>query len=216
MKKRILQNLPSAIIAVLMIALGIMALVNRELFSTTLGWVCGLVFLGFGALLILYVIFIKSSPFGTIWLVMQSIVLIVVGIILVSYRQNTIQIITYTLGAWLLLSGIGKIITGLSLRLLMYKFWFLYLIVGIIFVSFAFTLFFFDKSSDVITILLGIFLTTSGTLNMVDWVVNKVGTKGDGDTQEQESNFAEFRSYHSQKNIGDSNHIDVDFTEKDN
>lgn len=206
MKKRILEHLGSFMMSILLIILGILAFVTPQIFTGALVWIVGTILIAVGVFYMIFAFFMRYFVFGTIWMFLEGIVTVFIGVLITANPEGGIKFLSYVFAGWMLVSGLAQLFGSYDVRRYGAAYWWFSIIFGFIYIGFAITLFVFPKESfDVFRIILGIALILFGIIKIVDLLGIFKREK-----REQE------QIKYMKKSVKEMNdHIDIDFTDKD-
>ena len=156
------------IAGVIFLSVGILAFVDPLSSYVKLTKFAGVGLLLNGGLLLAMIILRPMRPRERNWLQAESILHLFFGILFLLNPLLAFIALPYYIGAWLFLVGLLKIMAALSLRSRM-RGWIFVVLIGMVFITFGFLLLFspFARASS-ITLLIGGFGITMGTMYIVD------------------------------------------------
>ena len=201
-KKKLISFISEAVTIVLLLILGIVALIDGELFASSLSIIAGVTLLLIGLLTVIGAFISSAFVLGSGFKIITGIISSILGIYFLINPKLSLIIITLTLGFVLLMNGVLKFVRSFDLRGLKVKTWFVDTILGVVYIVIGVVLLFFsDGAIDLIRILIGIFLIIASILNLCEFISSIIRTKRD----EKVINIIK-------KHVNDADHIDIDFT----
>ena len=204
-KKTTLSKITSILYSFLLLVLGILAIVSKDVFSEYLGIIAGSILIVVGVIMLIYSLLIRTMILGTSFIIIEALFTTLLGIFLCVNTEASITIITYGLGTWLLINGLLKMINSFSLKSFKVKTWFISLIVGAIYFTLSILLFIFiGTAQDIVSIMLGVFLIIAAIANLVELI----------DTIKREDRETKILN-NINNNVDNLDHIDFDFTKDD-
>ena len=201
-KKKLISYISEAVTIVLLLVLGIVALIDGELFASSLSIIAGVTLLLIGLLTVIGAFISSAFVLGSGFKIITGIISSILGIYFLINPKLSLIIITLTLGFVLLMNGVLKFVRSFDLRGLKVKTWFVDTILGVVYIVIGVVLLFFsDGAIDLIRILIGIFLIIASILNLCEFISSIIRTSRD----EKVINIIK-------KHVDDADHIDIDFT----
>ena len=201
-KKKLISYISEAVTIVLLLILGIVALIDGELFASSLSIIAGVTLLLIGLLTVIGAFISSTFVLGSGFKIITGIISSILGIYFLINPKLSLIIITLTLGFVLLMNGVLKFVRSFDLRGLKVKTWFVDTILGVVYIVIGVVLLFFsDGAIDLIRILIGIFLIIASILNLCEFISSIIRTSRD----EKVINIIK-------KHVDDADHIDIDFT----
>lgn len=201
-KKKLISYISEAVTIVLLLILGIVALIDGELFASSLSIIAGVTLLLIGLLTVIGAFISSAFVLGSGFKIITGIISSILGIYFLINPKLSLIIITLALGFILLMNGVLKFVRSFDLRGLKVKTWFVDTILGVVYIVIGVVLLFFsDGAIDLIRILIGIFLIIASILNLCEFISSIIRTKRD----EKVINIIK-------KHVNDADHIDIDFT----
>lgn len=201
-KKKLISYISEAVTIVLLLILGIVALIDGELFASSLSIIAGVTLLLIGLLTVIGAFISSAFVLGSGFKIITGIISSILGIYFLINPKLSLIIITLTLGFILLMNGVLKFVRSFDLRGLKVKTWFVDTILGVVYIVIGVVLLFFsDGAIDLIRILIGIFLIIASILNLCEFISSIIRTSRD----EKVINIIK-------KHVDDADHIDIDFT----
>ena len=201
-KKKLISYISEAVTIVLLLVLGIVALIDGELFASSLSIIAGVTLLLIGLLTVIGAFISSAFVLGSGFKIITGIISSILGIYFLINPKLSLIIITLTLGFILLMNGVLKFVRSFDLRGLKVKTWFVDTILGVVYIVIGVVLLFFsDGAIDLIRILIGIFLIIASILNLCEFISSIIRTSRD----EKVINIIK-------KHVDDADHIDIDFT----
>ena len=201
-KKKLISYISEAVTIVLLLILGIVALIDGELFASSLSIIAGVTLLLIGLLTVIGAFISSAFVLGSGFKIITGIISSILGIYFLINPKLSLIIITLALGFILLMNGVLKFVRSFDLRGLKVKTWFVDTILGVVYIVIGVVLLFFsDGAIDLIRILIGIFLIIASILNLCEFISSIIRTKRD----EKVINIIK-------KHVDDADHIDIDFT----
>ena len=201
-KKKLISYISEAVTIVLLLILGIVALIDGELFASSLSIIAGVTLLLIGLLTVIGAFISSTFVLGSGFKIITGIISSILGIYFLINPKLSLIIITLTLGFILLMNGVLKFVRSFDLRGLKVKTWFVDTILGVVYIVIGVVLLFFsDGAIDLIRILIGIFLIIASILNLCEFISSIIRTSRD----EKVINIIK-------KHVNDADHIDIDFT----
>ena len=201
-KKKLISYISEAVTIVLLLILGIVALIDGELFASSLSIIAGVTLLLIGLLTVIGAFISSAFVLGSGFKIITGIISSILGIYFLINPKLSLIIITLALGFILLMNGVLKFVRSFDLRGLKVKTWFVDTILGVVYIVIGVVLLFFsDGSIDLIRILIGIFLIIASILNLCEFISSIIRTSRD----EKVINIIK-------KHVDDADHIDIDFT----
>ena len=201
-KKKLISYISEAVTIVLLLILGIVALIDGELFASSLSIIAGVTLLLIGILTVIGAFISSAFVLGSGFKIITGIISSILGIYFLINPKLSLIIITLTLGFILLMNGVLKFVRSFDLRGLKVKTWFVDTILGVVYIVIGVVLLFFsDGAIDLIRILIGIFLIIASILNLCEFISSIIRTSRD----EKVINIIK-------KHVNDADHIDIDFT----
>ena len=201
-KKKLISYISEAVTIVLLLILGIVALIDGELFASSLSIIAGVTLLLIGLLTVIGAFISSAFVLGSGFKIITGIISSILGIYFLINPKLSLIIITLTLGFVLLMNGVLKFVRSFDLRGLKVKTWFVDTILGVVYIVIGVVLLFFsDGAIDLIRILIGIFLIIASILNLCEFISSIIRTSRD----EKVINIIK-------KHVDDADHIDIDFT----
>lgn len=201
-KKKLISYISEAVTIVLLLILGIVALIDGELFASSLSIIAGVTLLLIGLLTVIGAFISSAFVLGSGFKIITGIISSILGIYFLINPKLSLIIITLTLGFILLMNGVLKFVRSFDLRGLKVKTWFVDTILGVVYIVIGVVLLFFsDGAIDLIRILIGIFLIIASILNLCEFISSIIRTSRD----EKVINIIK-------KHVNDVDHIDIDFT----
>lgn len=201
-KKKLISYISEAVTIVLLLILGIVALIDGELFASSLSIIAGVTLLLIGLLTVIGAFISSAFILGSGFKIITGIISSILGIYFLINPKLSLIIITLTLGFILLMNGVLKFVRSFDLRGLKVKTWFVDTILGVVYIVIGVVLLFFsDGAIDLIRILIGIFLIIASILNLCEFISSIIRTSRD----EKVINIIK-------KHVNDADHIDIDFT----
>ena len=201
-KKKLISYISEAVTIVLLLILGIVALIDGELFASSLSIIAGVTLLLIGLLTVIGAFISSAFVLGSGFKIITGIISSILGIYFLINPKLSLIIITLTLGFILLMNGVLKFVRSFDLRGLKVKTWFVDTILGVVYIVIGVVLLFFsDGAIDLIRILIGIFLIIASILNLCEFISSIIRTSRD----EKVINIIK-------KHVNDADHIDIDFT----
>ena len=201
-KKKLISYISEAVTIVLLLILGIVALIDGELFASSLSIIAGVTLLLIGLLTVIGAFISSAFVLGSGFKIITGIISSILGIYFLINPKLSLIIITLALGFILLMNGVLKFVRSFDLRGLKVKTWFVDTILGVVYIVIGVVLLFFsDGAIDLIRILIGIFLIIASILNLCEFISSIIRTNRD----EKVINIIK-------KHVDDADHIDIDFT----
>lgn len=201
-KKKLISYISEVVTIVLLLILGIVALIDGELFASSLSIIAGVTLLLIGLLTVIGAFISSAFVLGSGFKIITGIISSILGIYFLINPKLSLIIITLTLGFILLMNGVLKFVRSFDLRGLKVKTWFVDTILGVVYIVIGVVLLFFsDGAIDLVRILIGIFLIIASILNLCEFISSIIRTKRD----EKVINIIK-------KHVNDADHIDIDFT----
>ena len=201
-KKKLISYISEAVTIVLLLILGIVALIDGELFASSLSIIAGVTLLLIGLLTVIGAFISSAFVLGSGFKIITGIISSILGIYFLINPKLSLIIITLALGFILLMNGVLKFVRSFDLRGLKVKTWFVDTILGVVYIVIGVVLLFFsDGTIDLIRILIGIFLIIASILNLCEFISSIIRTSRD----EKVINIIK-------KHVDDADHIDIDFT----
>ena len=201
-KKKLISYISEAVTIVLLLVLGIVALIDGELFASSLSIIAGVTLLLIGLLTVIGAFISSAFVLGSGFKIITGIISSILGIYFLINPKLSLIIITLALGFILLMNGVLKFVRSFDLRGLKVKTWFVDTILGVVYIVIGVVLLFFsDGAIDLIRILIGIFLIIASILNLCEFISSIIRTNRD----EKVINIIK-------KHVNDADHIDIDFT----
>lgn len=201
-KKKLISYISEAVTIVLLLILGIVALIDGELFASSLSIIAGVTLLLIGLLTVIGAFISSAFVLGSGFKIITGIISSILGIYFLINPKLSLIIITLALGFILLMNGVLKFVRSFDLRGLKVKTWFVDTILGVVYIVIGVVLLFFsDGAIDLIRILIGIFLIIASILNLCEFISSIIRTSRD----EKVINIIK-------KHVDDADHIDIDFT----
>ena len=201
-KKKLISYISEAVTIVLLLILGIVALIDGELFASSLSIIAGVTLLLIGLLTVIGAFIASAFVLGSGLKIITGIISSILGIYFLINPKLSLIIITLALGFILLMNGVLKFVRSFDLRGLKVKTWFVDTILGVVYIVIGVVLLFFsDGAIDLIRILIGIFLIIASILNLCEFISSIIRTSRD----EKVINIIK-------KHVDDADHIDIDFT----
>ena len=201
-KKKLISYISEAVTIVLLLVLGIVALIDGELFASSLSIIAGVTLLSIGILPVIGAFISSAFVLGSGFKIITGIISSILGIYFLINPKLSLIIITLALGFILLMNGVLKFVRSFDLRGLKVKTWFVDTILGVVYIVIGVVLLFFsDGAIDLIRILIGIFLIIASILNLCEFISSIIRTSRD----EKVINSIK-------KHVDDADHIDIDFT----
>lgn len=201
-KKKLISYISEAVTIVLLLILGIVALIDGELFASSLSIIAGVTLLLIGLLTVIGAFISSAFVLGSGFKIITGIISSILGIYFLINPKLSLIIITLSLGFILLMNGVLKFVRSFDLRGLKVKTWFVDTILGVVYIVIGVVLLFFsDGAIDLIRILIGIFLIIASILNLCEFISSIIRTSRD----EKVINIIK-------KHVDDADHIDIDFT----
>ena len=201
-KKKLISYISEAVTIVLLLVLGIVALIDGELFASSLSIIAGVTLLLIGLLTVIGAFISSAFVLGSGFKIITGIISSILGIYFLINPKLSLIIITLALGFILLMNGVLKFVRSFDLRGLKVKTWFVDTILGVVYIVIGVVLLFFsDGAIDLIRILIGIFLIIASILNLCEFISSIIRTSRD----EKVINIIK-------KHVDDADHIDIDFT----
>ena len=201
-KKKLISYISEAVTIVLLLILGIVALIDGELFASSLSIIAGVTLLLIGILTVIGAFISSAFVLGSGFKIITGIISSILGIYFLINPKLSLIVITIALGFILLMNGVLKFVRSFDLRGLKVKTWFVDTILGVVYIVIGVVLLFFsDGAIDLIRILIGIFLIIASILNLCEFISSIIRTKRD----EKVINIIK-------KHVNDADHIDIDFT----
>ena len=201
-KKKLISYISEAVTIVLLLILGIVALIDGELFASSLSIIAGVTLLLIGILTVIGAFISSAFVLGSGFKIITGIISSILGIYFLINPKLSLIIITLALGFILLMNGVLKFVRSFDLRGLKVKTWFVDTILGVVYIVIGVVLLFFsDGAIDLIRILIGIFLIIASILNLCEFISSIIRTSRD----EKVINIIK-------KHVNDADHIDIDFT----
>ena len=162
-KKSLINKIFSILFNILWIALGIFAIASPSGFGASLGIVAGTFMIIIGALILLFALFSTRLVIGSGFLFLEGLITLAVGIFLVSFKDASLSIVTFSLAFYFLFSGISKMMNSIDIKKFKGKSWWVTLLIGVLYVVLSIVLFVFnDGANNVVSILIGVFFILSG------------------------------------------------------
>ena len=201
-KNRLFSLINNILIIFLLLWLGIIALVNGDLFASSLSIIVGVTLLVIGALTVFGGFITSSFILGSGFKIISGLLTISIGIYFLVNQNSSLLLITTALGLYFLINGIVKFVKSFDLKILKVRTWYLETILGLIYIILGVVLLIFSNSAaNVIRILIGIFLLLAAIINIIDIINSIVRSNRD----EKVINVIK-------KHVDDADHIDIDFT----
>ena len=201
-KKKLISYISEAVTIVLLLVLGIVALIDGELFASSLSIIAGVTLLLIGLLTVIGAFISSAFVLGSGFKIITGIISSILGIYFLINPKLSLIIITLTLGFILLMNGVLKFVRSFDLRGLKVKTWFVDTILGVVYIVIGVVLLFFsDGAIDLIRILIGIFLIIASILNLCEFISSIIRTNRD----EKVINIIK-------NHVNDADYIDIDFT----
>jgi uncharacterized membrane protein HdeD (DUF308 family) len=168
--------LANILLSLVMIVLGIILYAYPEIAIKTVSWLIGIIFLVVGALSI-YSYVKKDRITLFVFNLIYGISSIVIGLFVIINPFAIANILTVSLGIWLLVSGALKINYALRLKSINELSWALTLSVGIITILFALMVIFNPFTKLIIVEVIGLFLIVYGAVDLTDILLIKKRSK---------------------------------------
>lgn len=168
--------LANCILAILLIVLGIILYVVPSIAIKTVSWLIGLFFIIQGVLAIYSYIKKERISLLTFNLV-YGIISMVIGLLVIINPFAIANILTISLGIWLIVSGGLKINYGLRLKNIKEGSWALTLAVGIISILFGIMVILNPFSKLILVEVIGLFLVVYGIIDLTDAILLKKRAK---------------------------------------
>ena len=204
-KKSLINKIFSILFNILWIALGIFAIASPSGFGASLGIVAGTFMIIIGALILLFALFSTRLVIGSGFLFLEGLITLAVGIFLVSFKDASLSIVTFSLAFYFLFSGISKMMNSIDIKKFKGKSWWVTLLIGVLYVVLSIVLFVFnDGANNVVSILIGVFFILSGIFGLLELFDSFKREK-------REQNII----HNINKNMDNIDHIDIDFTKDD-
>ncbi len=205
--KGILGKIPSIISIVLYLALGIIAICSKDAFSSSIGLIFGIMLIVSGVLFMIYAFYTRFLLIGSSFLMIEGVVITLFGIFLCSYKEVSLLLITYGLGAYLIFNGFCKIVSSFDLRRYHVSSWWLSILFGCLYIvcgsmMFAFT----NTSSTVVSIIMGVMLIIYALINFADLI---------DEFRREKREKVIIENINKHINTDDFDKVDFDFTNKE-
>lgn len=171
--KYMLVNL---LVSILIIILGLILFINPSIAIKTVSWLIGLVFLLVGSLSI-YSYMKKDRINLFTFNLIYGVISIVVGLLVILNPFAIANILTISLGIWLIISGGLKVNYGVRLKNIKEQSWALTLFVGVISMLFGLMVILNPFSKLVIVEVIGLFLIVYGIIDLTDIILLKKRAK---------------------------------------
>lgn len=164
------------VVSLTMIILGIVLYAYPAIAIKTVSWLIGIIFIIIGSLSIYS--YIKKDRISLLaFNLVYGILSIVVGLFVALNPFAIANILTVSLGIWLLVSGALKVNYALRLKSIKELSWSLTLAVGIITILFAIMVLFNPFSKLIIVEVIGLFLIVYGVIDLTDVLLIKKRSK---------------------------------------
>jgi len=164
------------VVSLTMIILGIVLYAYPAIAIKTVSWLIGIIFIIIGSLSIYS--YIKKDRISLLaFNLVYGILSIVVGLFVALNPFAIANILTVSLGIWLLVSGALKVNYALRLKSIKELSWSLTLAVGIITILFAIMVLFNPFSKLIIVEVIGLFLIVYGVIDLTDILLIKKRSK---------------------------------------
>lgn len=164
------------VVSLTMIILGIVLYAYPEIAIKTVSWLIGIIFIIIGSLSVYS--YIKKDRISLLaFNLVYGILSIVVGLFVALNPFAIANILTVSLGIWLLVSGALKVNYALRLKSIKELSWSLTLAVGIITILFAIMVLFNPFSKLIIVEVIGLFLIVYGVIDLTDILLIKKRSK---------------------------------------
>lgn len=171
-----LYMLANCAISLIMIILGLILYVNPEVAMKTVSWLIGIIFIVVGALSIYS--YIKKDRITLLTFnLIYGIISALVGLFIILNPFAIANILTVSLGIWLIISGGLKINYGVRLKTIKEQAWSLTLVVGIISILFGLMVILNPFSKLILVEVIGLFLVVYGIVDFVDVLLLKKRAK---------------------------------------
>ena len=164
------------VVSLTMIILGIVLYAYPAIAIKTVSWLIGIIFIIIGSLSIYS--YIKKDRITLLaFNLVYGILSVVVGLFVALNPFAIANILTVSLGIWLLVSGALKVNYALRLKSIKELSWSLTLAVGIITILFAIMVLFNPFSKLIIVEVIGLFLIVYGVIDLTDILLIKKRSK---------------------------------------
>jgi len=166
----------NCLLAIIMIILGLILYVFPTITIKTVSWLTGLIFIIVGVLAIYS--YIKKDRISLLsFNLIYGIISTVVGLLVISNPFAIANILTVSLGLWLIISGGLKVNYSIRLKNIKEQSWLLTLVVGIITILFGLMVILNPFSKLILVEVIGLFLIVYGVIDLTDVILLKKRAK---------------------------------------
>lgn len=164
--------LANILVALSIIVLGLVLYVKPAIAIKTVSWLIGLIFIVVGGLSIYS--YIKKDRISLLTFnLIYGLISIAVGLLVILNPFAIANILTVSLGIWLIISGGLKINYSIRLKFIKERAWALTLTVGIISILFGLMVILNPFSKLIIVEVIGLFLIVYGIIDLTDTILLK-------------------------------------------
>ncbi len=159
------------IIAIILIAVGLLLLFQPAEMMATIIWILGIAMLVFGVIGLIAGIAKKKKGEAEVSVVMPVVMIIIGAIIMIFNQQLAAYILPLAVGAWAIVAGVMGISNGLKVQKFGSPSWKFLVIIGVVQIVVGVIILgtIFGSDGSGVGLLLGILLLVFGILNLVDW-----------------------------------------------
>lgn len=179
------KNISSLILSIIFVVIGLFAIIAPNFIKDSISTIIGVLLIVSGVLLFLLGIVAGRgiNPFNSgISFIISGIIAIILGVIVLNNKQGTLNVIMIIFGGYIFLTGLYKIIISFYIERRISRLWLISLIVGIIYLVLAISMFVYpERSSNVFIILIGIYFLTLGLSKLINTSLNFKNKDNDED-----------------------------------